>query len=64
MLYVGDDPHADVLGARAAGLRTAWVNRRGAAWPDIGQGADLEIAGLHDLEAALAPGGRLTTASR
>jgi len=54
MLYVGDDPHADVLGARAAGLRTAWVNRRGAAWPDIGPAADLEIASLDGLEAALA----------
>ncbi len=64
MLYVGDDPHADVLGARAAGLRTAWVNRRGVAWPDIGQAADLEVAGLHDLEAALSPGGRLNPASR
>jgi putative hydrolase of the HAD superfamily len=53
MLYVGDDPHADVLGARAAGLRTAWVNRRGAAWPDVGPAADLEITSLEDLEAAL-----------
>jgi putative hydrolase of the HAD superfamily len=64
MLYVGDDPHADVLGARAAGLRTAWVNRRGMPWPDIGQAADLEIAGLHDLVAALSPSGRLSPASR
>ena len=53
MLYVGDDPQADVIGARAAGLRTAWVNRRGAAWPDVGPRADLEIASFGDLEAAL-----------
>ncbi len=53
MLYVGDDPQADVLGARAAGLRTAWVNRRGEAWPDVGPRADLEIASFGDLEAAL-----------
>jgi 2-haloalkanoic acid dehalogenase type II len=53
ILYVGDDPQADVVGARAAGLRTAWVNRHGAAWPGIGPQADLEIASLHDLEAAL-----------
>jgi len=64
MLYVGDDPHADVVGARAAGLRTAWVNRRGAAWPDIGPAADLEIASFGDLEAALAPAGSVSSVSR
>jgi putative hydrolase of the HAD superfamily len=29
---VGDDAVADVAGARAAGLRTVWVNREGRAW--------------------------------
>jgi FMN hydrolase / 5-amino-6-(5-phospho-D-ribitylamino)uracil phosphatase len=33
VLHVGDDPELDVAGARAAGLRTAWINRGGAAWP-------------------------------
>lgn len=33
-LHVGDHPHYDVDGARQAGLRTAWVNRTAAAWPD------------------------------
>jgi FMN hydrolase / 5-amino-6-(5-phospho-D-ribitylamino)uracil phosphatase len=56
MLYVGDDPHADVLGARAAGLRTAWVNRRGTPWPDVGPQADLEVASLGQLEAVLESG--------
>jgi putative hydrolase of the HAD superfamily len=56
MLYVGDDPHADVLGARAAGLRTAWVNRRGLPWPDVGPAAELEVASLEQLEAALESG--------
>lgn len=32
-LFVGDDPAADIVGAAAAGMRTAWL-RRGAAWPD------------------------------
>lgn len=32
VLHVGDDPLADVIGARDAGLRTAWINRKGAAW--------------------------------
>ncbi|MCU0758761.1 MAG: HAD-IA family hydrolase [Steroidobacteraceae bacterium] len=53
MLYVGDDPQADVAGARAAGLRTAWINRHGAAWPDAHAPADLEIVDLHQLEAEL-----------
>ena len=41
VLHVGDDPALDVLGARAAGLRCAWLNRNGARW--------------HDHVAALAP---------
>ena len=32
VLHVGDDPDLDVAGARAAGLRTAWINRTGVAW--------------------------------
>lgn len=42
ILHVGDDPLADMLGAREAGLRTAWINRRGEAWP-IGFGAPPEL---------------------
>jgi 2-haloalkanoic acid dehalogenase type II len=33
-LHVGDDPKADVEGARRAGIRPVWVNRRGLQWPD------------------------------
>jgi len=33
ILYAGDDPRIDVAAARAAGLRTAWINRRRARWP-------------------------------
>jgi putative hydrolase of the HAD superfamily len=33
LLYVGDDPVVDVGGARDAGLRSAWMNRRGHDWP-------------------------------
>ena len=32
VLHVGDDPVADILGARQAGLRTAWINRDRASW--------------------------------
>jgi putative hydrolase of the HAD superfamily len=33
ILYVGDDPLLDVAAARAAGLRTAWMNRLAHPWP-------------------------------
>lgn len=34
VVYVGDDPHADVEGARRAGLHAVWVDRFGRAWPE------------------------------
>lgn len=33
VLHVGDHAEADVDGALRAGLRAAWINREGAAWP-------------------------------
>lgn len=49
ILHVGDDPLRDVVGARDAGLRTAWINRHAAPWPDAaGPPAELE---MHDLGA-------------
>ncbi len=33
-LHVGDHPEIDVEGARAAGLRSVWVNRNGQRWPN------------------------------
>jgi len=33
VLHVGDDALADVHGARAVGMRTAWMNRTGERWP-------------------------------
>ncbi|RMX08920.1 HAD family hydrolase [Corticibacter populi] len=33
LLHVGDDPDADVQGARAAGMQALWVNREGRDWP-------------------------------
>jgi len=33
ILHAGDDPLMDIAGARAAGLRTAWINRCGEPWP-------------------------------
>jgi 2-haloalkanoic acid dehalogenase type II len=44
ILYVGDDPFLDVEAARAAGLRTAWMNRSAAPWPSNLEPADLDVA--------------------
>lgn len=47
VLHAGDDPELDVLGAHRAGLRAAWINRHGEAWPEaLGAPPELE---LHDL---------------
>ena len=42
ILYVGDDPFLDVAAARAAGLRTAWMNRGQTPWPPNLEPADLD----------------------
>lgn len=33
ILHVGDDPIADVVGARQAGMQTVWINRVARVWP-------------------------------
>ncbi len=43
----------DCVGANAAGLRTAWVNRTAAPFDTIGQPPDLAVTGLTELAAAL-----------
>jgi len=43
ILYVGDDPILDVNAARAAGLRTAWMNRRSLPWPAALSAPDLTV---------------------
>jgi putative hydrolase of the HAD superfamily len=52
--FVGDDPHADVIGPRASGMRTAWINRAGAAWPADVPPADLHVAHVGELATLLA----------
>jgi putative hydrolase of the HAD superfamily len=56
LLYVGDDPRLDVAGARAAGLRTAWLNRFAKPWPADLQPADLVARDLIELAAQLDEG--------
>jgi len=53
ILFVGDDPHADVVGPRAAGMQTVWVNRGGDVWPGTLRAADASITDLTELEALL-----------
>ena len=56
-LHVGDDPALDVVGAKRAGLRAAWINRDRRPWPfaELGPalGPDLECADLAALVVAL-----------
>jgi putative hydrolase of the HAD superfamily len=49
ILFVGDEPHADVVGPRTAGMQTVWVNRGGVVWPDALPAADACITGLDGL---------------
>ncbi len=55
ILFVGDEPHADVIGPRSVGLRTVWVNRRSAAWPEGLDTADASVADLSELVSLLVP---------
>jgi putative hydrolase of the HAD superfamily len=54
ILFVGDEPQADVTGPRNAGMKTVWVNRGAAAWPRELAPPDHEIADLDALVALLA----------
>jgi len=51
--YVGDDPQLDVAAARAAGLRTVWMNRRALAWPQELPPADLTVRDCAQLAVVL-----------
>lgn len=52
-LHVGDDPHADVQGARGVGMRSVWINRNGHAWPDSLAEPDGTITDLFELDRLL-----------
>lgn len=54
-LHVGDHPECDIAGARAAGLRTAWMNRTGCAWPGHLPAPDAVVATVSELHAVLEP---------
>lgn len=54
ILHVGDDPEADVAGARRAGLHAAWVNREAGRWPGHMPPPAIEVAHLGELDRLLA----------
>ncbi|MEW5314980.1 MAG: hypothetical protein WDW38_006438 [Sanguina aurantia] len=44
ILHIGDDAELDVVGARDAGMRTAWINREQSVWPsELGAPPDLDL---------------------
>lgn len=53
ILFVGDEPQADVVGPRSAGMQTVWVNRGGFVWPDALPAADASVTDLAGLTALL-----------
>lgn len=53
VLHVGDDTVLDVLGARNAGMQTAWANRNEAMWPHEDQSPDFEFFSFSELCDAL-----------
>lgn len=64
VLHVGDHPEIDIEGARKAGLRTAWINRRGDRWPEALPQPDTTVTTLDELATQLAPlAGRTPAAS-
>jgi putative hydrolase of the HAD superfamily len=52
VLHVGDDPLTDVAGARAAGMRSAWINRNESTWTDA-TSPDLIVRDLNELAQTL-----------
>jgi 2-haloacid dehalogenase len=49
ILYVGDWPMPDIVGARRAGVPVAWLNRHGDTLPPDMPAPDLEVASLTEL---------------
>ena len=52
-LHVGDHPEIDVNGARAAGLRSVWLNRHGRDWPSVLPQPDGIVRSLEELDRLL-----------
>ena len=55
ILHVGDHPELDVDGARSVGMRAAWVNRIGHAWPEDMMHPDITVSTIEELADWLHP---------
>ncbi len=55
ILYVGDNPIPDILGAKQAGLKMAWINRSGRRRPRKVPPPDFRLGSLTELVRVLAP---------
>jgi putative hydrolase of the HAD superfamily len=55
VLHVGDHPEIDIDGARRAGLRTAWINRKGDDWPAHLEPPDAVVTTISELRELLDP---------
>jgi len=53
-VHVGDDPEADVEGARAAGVLPVWLNRDAVTWSRESDPPPIVITGLDELPGAVA----------
>jgi putative hydrolase of the HAD superfamily len=49
VLHIGDDAHADCVGALAAGMQVVWLNREGHAWSHGDTRPHLEVPDLYAL---------------
>lgn len=49
VLHIGDDAHADAVGALATGMQVAWLNRAGQAWSHGDLRPHMEVQDLHAL---------------
>ena len=50
VLHIGDDPHADVVGATQAGMQAIWMNREAREWPAQFAPAPRTIATLAEID--------------
>jgi putative hydrolase of the HAD superfamily len=53
IVYVGDHPHYDVVGAVNAGFHAVWINRGHMEWPLDLPYPEYQVNDLHQLEALL-----------
>ncbi|HIF72516.1 MAG TPA: HAD family hydrolase [Dehalococcoidia bacterium] len=53
VLFVGDNPYTDILGAHGVGMKTAWV-RMGREYPNDAPAPDYEIDHVEELKGMLA----------